>query len=92
MICGGIVCNISETNDQRMQAHFVDSSPLTKKNPPSIIRISTNGRNYIAPYVPVYLKSGGNEMKKRTLAMLLAACMTAGMLTACGGTSTSTTL
>ena len=28
-------------------------------------------------------------MKKRTLAMLLAACMTAGMLTACGGTSTS---
>ena len=28
-------------------------------------------------------------MKKRTLAMLLAACMTAGMLTACGGTSTN---
>ena len=28
-------------------------------------------------------------MKKRTLAMLLAACMTAGMLTACGGNTTS---
>lgn len=28
-------------------------------------------------------------MKKRTLALLLAACMTAGMLTACGGSTTS---
>ncbi len=28
-------------------------------------------------------------MKKRTLALLLAACMTAGMLTACGGNTTS---
>lgn len=28
-------------------------------------------------------------MKKRTIALLLAACMTAGMLTACGGNTTS---
>ncbi len=28
-------------------------------------------------------------MKKRTISLLLAACMTAGMLTACGGNTTS---